>query len=46
MGMPIRLVVSPKGLEENTVEIKDRATGGVVKIAPEQALSQIVSMLK
>ena len=46
MGMPIRLVISPKGLEENTVEIKDRATGEVVKIAPEQALSQIVSMLK
>ena len=46
MGMPIRLVVSPKGLEENTVEIKDRATGEVVKVSPAEAIGQITSMLK
>lgn len=46
MGMPIRLVVSPKGLDENTVEIKDRATGEVVKVSPEKAVETIISMLK
>ena len=25
MGMPIRIVVSPKGLDENLIEVKDRA---------------------
>lgn len=41
MGMPIRVVVSPKGLENNEVEIKDRATGEVVKVAPEEVVKTI-----
>jgi len=45
IGMPIRLVVSPKGLEENLVEIKDRASGEVVKVSPDKALETIISML-
>ncbi len=45
MGMPIRLVISPKGLEENLVEIKDRASGEVVKVSPDKALETIISML-
>ncbi len=46
MGMPLRLVISPKGLDENLLEIKDRATGEVVKISPADAVSQIEKMLK
>ncbi len=46
MGMPIRVVISPKGLDENLVEIKDRATGEVVKVTPDKALETIVSWLK
>lgn len=45
IGMPIRIVVSPKGLDENTIEIKDRATGEVTKINPADALKTIKSML-
>ncbi len=45
IGMPIRIVVSPKGLDENTIEIKDRATGEVVKINPADAVKTIKSML-
>ena len=46
VGMPVRLVVSPKGLEQNTVEIKDRTTGEVVKTEPEKAIETILSLLK
>lgn len=45
IGMPIRLVISPKGLESNSVEIKDRATGEVVKVVPTEVVSTIKSML-
>lgn len=45
MGMPIRLVVSPKGLDENLVEIKDRTTGEVVKVNPAEAVKTIKNML-
>jgi prolyl-tRNA synthetase len=45
IGMPVRLVVSPKGLDENLVEIKDRATGEVIKVSPAEAVATIKSML-
>ena len=45
IGMPVRLVVSPKGLDENLVEIKNRATGEVVKVNPAKAIETIKSML-
>ena len=45
IGMPVRLVVSPKGLDENLVEIKNRATGEVVKVSPAEAVATIKSML-
>ena len=46
LGMPIRLVVSAKGLDEGTVEIKDRATGEVNKDKAEEAVKTIENMLK
>lgn len=44
MGMPVRIVVSPKGLEENLIEIKDRATGEITKVAPSDILKTIKAM--
>ena len=46
LGMPIRLVVSAKGLDEGTVEIKDRATGEVNKVKAENVVKTIENMLK
>ena len=46
LGMPIRLVVSAKGIDEGTVEIKDRATGEVNKVKAENAVKTIENMLK
>lgn len=45
IGMPIRLVISPKGIESNTIEIKDRATGEIVKVAMDEVVNQIKNML-
>lgn len=46
IGMPIRLVISPKGLAEGILEIKDRATGEVFKVSPNEVISKIENMLK
>ena len=45
IGMPVRVVVSPKGLDENLIEIKDRATGEVQKVNVSDAIKTIKSML-
>ena len=41
MGMPFRIVISQKGLDEGVVEIKTRATGEVVKLSPEKAVDYL-----
>lgn len=46
MGMPIRLVISQKGLDEDLVEIKVRATGEVMKVKKEDAIQTIKDLLK
>lgn len=45
MGMPIRVVVSPKGLASGEIEIKDRATGELTKATIDNALGVIKSMI-
>jgi len=44
IGIPLRIVVSPKGLENNTVEIKDRATGEIYKVTPNEVLNKVVEL--
>lgn len=46
LGMPIRIVVSQKGLDEGLIEIKDRATGEVQKVKVSDAIESIKNMLK
>ncbi len=41
IGIPTRLIVSEKTLEGNEVEMKDRATGEIKKIAIEDVLSAL-----
>ena len=44
MGMPYRMVISQKGLDEGLVELKDRATGEVSKITPDDAINQLIAI--
>ena len=41
MGMPIRVVVSPRGLQNDEIEVTDRATLSADKVKYEDALSYI-----
>jgi len=43
LGMPFRLVVSPKGLEKNEIEIKIRATGEVIFVGKNNLIEKIRS---
>ena len=45
LGMPLRLVVSPKGIEKNEIEIKIRATGEVVFADKNNLVEKIKEML-
>ena len=45
LGMPFRIVVSQKGLDEGKVEIKIRATGEVIKTEPENVLKTIKDLI-
>ncbi|MDE7215595.1 MAG: proline--tRNA ligase, partial [Clostridia bacterium] len=46
MGMPIRVVVSPKSLATSEVEISVRATGACEKIACENAVDRIKAIIQ
>lgn len=46
LGMPIRLVISQKGLDENLIEIKIRATGEVIKVHKNEVIQKIKDLLK
>lgn len=45
MGMPIRVVVSPRGLQNDEIEVTDRATLSAEKVKYEDALSYIDAMM-
>ena len=46
MGMPIRVVVSPKSLATGEAEISVRATGECKKVAYENVCGEIESIIK
>ena len=45
IGYPLRITVSPKGMEAGTVEIKVRRTGEVLVVPREQALAKAQELL-
>ena len=46
LGMPVRVVVGKKGLEQNQVEVVLRKTKEMRKVAPDQALSEVKNILQ
>jgi prolyl-tRNA synthetase len=43
LGMPLRLVVGAKGLKEGVLELRDRRTKAVQKIAPEAVVAAVIA---
>ncbi|MBC2777627.1 proline--tRNA ligase [Parasphingopyxis marina] len=41
IGLPWQLIVGPRGLEKGVVELKNRATGERVELAPELAIGKL-----
>jgi prolyl-tRNA synthetase len=46
IGLPWQLVVGPRGLEKNEVELKQRAGGEREAMSPEAAVNKLVAALK
>ena len=46
LGVPYRITVGSKGLAEGFVEVRSRATGETVKVAPEQALEHCIAAVR
>jgi len=45
IGIPWRIVVGDKGLKEGVVEIKERSTGEMTKVAAEEAVTKILNVI-
>lgn len=45
LGMPVRIVIGRKGLEAGQIEVVDRKTKQMMKVAPSEALSKTLSLL-
>jgi len=41
IGLPWQIVIGPKGLERGVVELKRRATGEKVELAPDEAVAKV-----
>ena len=46
LGMPVRVVIGKRGLENSEVEVVERKTKTVLKIKPDQMISEITRILK
>lgn len=46
MGMPVRVVISPKGLKNGEIEITDRATRETFKVGADNAETEIDALLR
>ncbi len=46
IGFPIRVVVGRRGLADGVVEVRDRRTGNVEKIAPDKAVSLVAGIVR
>jgi prolyl-tRNA synthetase len=43
IGLPLQLIVGPKGLKDGTVELKDRKTGTRETLSADAALNKVVA---
>ncbi len=46
IGVPYHLIVGDKGLAQGSVELKERKSGTVTKIAPDQVLGHVQGLLR
>ncbi|MGI9386830.1 MAG: His/Gly/Thr/Pro-type tRNA ligase C-terminal domain-containing protein, partial [Methyloligellaceae bacterium] len=42
IGLPWQLIVGPRGLKDNIVELKNRRTGARETLSPEEAINGLV----
>lgn len=45
LGMPVRIVIGKKGLDNNEVEVVDRRTKAIDKVSPDSALQTVKKIL-
>ncbi len=43
VGLPLQVIVGPKGLKDGTVEVKDRKSGARETLTPEAALAKVAA---
>jgi prolyl-tRNA synthetase len=43
IGLPYQVIVGPRGIQDNQIEIKDRASGERVTLTPEATMNRILS---
>ena len=43
LGFPFQIIVGPKGLKNNIVEVKDRKTGKVDKLSPQEIVNFVIN---
>ena len=46
IGIPYRILIGEKGLQEGVVELKERRSGKVLKLSPELAIEKMVKIVR
>jgi len=45
LGLPVRLVVSPRNLKQNVIEVKARSESDAITLAPEEVVAKVKELL-
>ena len=43
LGFPIQVIIGPKGIKDNIIEIKDRKLGKVEKLTPNETVNFVIN---
>ena len=46
LGFPIQIILGPKNLKENVLEIKNRKSGEVKKLSPQETVNFVINQFK
>ena len=46
LGLPVRLVVSPRNLKQNVVEVKRRSQSEAVTVPPDEVVAKVRELLE
>ena len=43
LGFPFQIIIGPKGLKDNVLEVKERKSGNIIKLSPLETVNFVIN---